>query len=304
MELPAHLMVLAAEQDGVLSWPQLAAAGVRPSTAQRQVGLGTWVKVRRGAYLVTPDRAGTHSRWVQARAVALTHPGAVLAGATAALVWGLHQVPAGPAEVVVPAARALRSTSDRRPHVWALEPGDTTFVRGMAVTTVSRTLLDLVRSHDRLVGLAVLDAAVRRRVATRADLESIRLRATGLPGSAHVADLWELADARAESGLESRVRLRCHEGGTPPDDLQVEIRDVEGALVARADMVLRRRTRRRSGLLLVEADGATAHSTADAVYRDRARANRLTALGHDILRFTWEDTIDPLAIPRAVRAAL
>jgi hypothetical protein len=304
MALPSDLLSLAQGQDGVLSWSQLAAGGISPSTAQRAVRLGAWVKVRRGAYLVTPDRAATHSRWVQARAISLTHPGAVLAGGTAALVWGLHQVPAGPAEVVVPAARALRSAPDRRPHVWGLEPGDTTVVRGMAVTTVTRTLLDLLRSNDRLVGLAVLDAAVRRRLATSADLDSLRRRAVGLPGSAHVADLWLLADARAESGLESRVRLRCHEGGTPPDDLQVEVRDDDGALVARADMVFRRRSRSRSGLLIVEADGASVHAAPDAVYRDRVRANRLTALGHDILRFTWEDTVDPLTIPRAVRAAL
>jgi len=201
--------------------------------------------------------------------VHLTHPGAVLAGATAASLWGMEQVPDGPAEVVLPPRKALSARPDLLPHVWALAGGDTTVLRGMQLTTRSRTVLDLVCRLDRLTALAVLDAALRRGHVVRTELPEMSRRTAGRPGTAMKADLWQLADGRAESALESRVRLRG-----------------------------------RSGLLLVEADGAAVHSSPDALHRDRVRSNRLTALGHDILRFTWRDTLDPWTIPSAVRAAM
>lgn len=46
------------------------------------------------------------------------------------------------------------------------------------------------------------------------------------------------------------------------------------------------------------------HSRLDAVLTDRSRANQLTAMGYDIIRFTWRDTLDELLIPRMLRAAL
>lgn len=303
MDLPPHLRRLAASQDGVLVWRQLAAAGLHPSVARREVHAGRWVRLRRGAYLVDARTSRAGSPWVQARAVHLAHPEAVLAGTTAAALWGMEQVPSGPAEVVLPPRRAVSSRPDLLPHVWSLTRDDTTVLRGMRLTTRSRTVLDLVCRLDRLTSLAVLDAALRHGHVVTAELPEMARRAAGRPGAAMKADLWRLADARAESALESRVRLRCIEGGVPPDDLQVEIRSRDGELLARVDMVMRARSRGRSGLLLVEADGAAVHASPDALHRDRVRSNRLTTVGHDILRFTWRDTLDPWTIPSAIRAA-
>ncbi len=303
MDLSQELRRQAASQDGVLAWHQLNRAGIHPSVAQREVRAGRWLRLRRGAYLVDMRPGRAESPWVQARAIALTHPGVVLAGSTAASLWGLGQAPAGTPDVVVPPRRPIGARRDLTPHAWVLRAGDVTTLRGMRVTTRLRTLLDLVCLHDRSDALAVLDAALRHGHASRADLSVLRQRAVGRHGAAAAVDLWELADGRAESGLESRVRLRCIDGGVPPDDLQVEIRSPGGALVARADMVVRRRSPGRSGLLLIEADGTGVHSAPAALYRDRGRANDVTASGHDMLRFTVADTIDPWTIPVAVRAA-
>lgn len=303
MQLPPGLRGLAAAQDWVLTGTQLREAGLHPSYAHRMVAAGRWVRVRRNAYLVEPRSTRANGHWVEARALVLTQPEAVVAGVTAARLWGLDQAPDGPPEIVVAPGRAVTSRSDLLPHVRDLADDDVTDLRGIRVTSLARTLVDLACAHDRLSVLALLDAVLRRRLVTSTALAALRGRAVGRPGSAHVADLWTLADGRAESGLESRVRLRCIDGGVPPDDLQVPVHDEQGGLVARVDMVRRRRSVGRGRLLAIEADGTSVHAAPEAVYRDRARGNELTSLGVDSLRFTWRDTCDPFTIPAAVRAA-
>jgi very-short-patch-repair endonuclease len=56
--------------------------------------------------------------------------------------------------------------------------------------------------------------------------------------------------------------------------------------------------------LIGEADGQAPHGQPAALYRDRRRQNRLVEAGWQILRFTWQDTLEPAYIPTVVRAAL
>lgn len=299
-----RLASLLRRQDGVVTTRQLLAAGLRDTDIRRLVRRGRLLRLRRGAYLAHPEREVVREWRVHARAASLTVPDVVIAGATAARLWGLDGVTGGPVEVVVPPTRSLRARRDLLPHARALVAEDVELLDGLAVTTPARTLADVVPTLDRPTALAVLDSALRRRLVGAAGLVEIGARVAGRPGSAHVADLWALADGRAESVLESRVRLRCLDGGLVPDDLQVEIRDDDGMVLARADMGFRTRSRPGRGWLLVEADGAAVHSGPEAVHVDRVRGNRLTARGCDMVRFTWRDTVDPLSIPRTVRAAI
>lgn len=297
------LEALAARQDGVVSWQQAQAQGVSEGAVRAHLRTGRWLRVRRGAYLL-PGQAGAQDAWVQARAVALTVPGAVVAGGLAARLWQVEGVPDGAAEVAVPRRHALRSRPDLVVPSVALLPSEVTSLRGVRVTTVARTLQDVVLRHDRLVGVAALDCALRRRLVRPEDLPSLRAGCAGRPGSRSTVDVWALADGRAESVLESRARVRCVDGGVPPEHLQLEVRDGVGVLRARVDLAWTSRRARGRGLLVVEADGVAVHGSPDALHRDRERSNTLAALGHDVLRFTYRDTLDALTIPCAVKAAL
>lgn len=309
--LAPPLMVLAGAQDGVLARRQLLAAGVCATTVRTRVRAGVWTPLLRGTYLVEPGHDPLRS-W--ARSAVLAAPGAVLVGGTAARLHGVEGVPRS-RTVEIASPRQVRTEPDRlrasqrrvaREHVVDLG--------GLPVTSVVRTLADLVPRLDRLDALAVLDSALHRALVDADGLAAAAALAACRRGAAAaerrggargegMADLWALADGRAESPLESRARCRCLDDGLVPRALQEEVRDAHGRLLARADMTFDRHDPSLPPLVL-EADGRGPHENPDALYRDRWRANALVALGHPVVRCTWRDTLSRLAIPTMVRAAL
>ena len=306
----ADLVVLARSQYGVVTRRDRDAFGVAPHVARRLVRRGAWVPLLRGSHLVEPLRAGRDLTRAWARSASLTEPGAVAALTTAAALHRLSGCrPFDGAQVLLPAGLAKRSRDHLDAPAAHLEPQDVVDLGGIATTSVPRTLADLLPVLGRLDGPAVLDSALARGALDAAGAARARALLRGRRGSLAVADLWDLADGRAESPLESRVRLRCADAGLAPDDLQVVVRDAHGRIIGRGDLGFRRRRQRpdrptRQGWLLVEADGQDVHSTPDALYRDRWRANALVAEGHDLVRCTWADTLSRTRIPAMVWAAL
>jgi hypothetical protein len=198
-------------------------------------------------------------------------------------------------------ARAKRVTDNGLClHQFVLRPGDVTTVDGIAVTTPARTLADLVLRSGRLISVSVTDSALNRRVITPDELGLVRAHISGRRGAASAKAWLDEADDRAESPLETRARLRAADGGLPPDELQYRVLDAAGCVVAIGDMAWLRGPRGVIG----EADGVDAHDNPVAVFRDRTRQNAIVAAGFAVIRFTWQDTLDPDTIPRAVRAAL
>ena len=298
-----QLGALARCQDGVLTRSQVLAAGVSEHELRALLDLATWLPLLRGTYLTQPWRQGRELQRSWARAALLSVPGSVVARSSAAVLHGLRGVPArGAVEVV--AERHVRPRGHLVPHRSRLGAADVVDLDGLAVTSPVRTLADLVPALPRLDALAVLDSALATRLVDGHDLARAAQAAAGHRGCRGAADLWALADRRAESPLESRVRLRCVEAGLPPQHLQLEVRDEHGHLLARADLAFDGRPERGDRPLLLEADGRSVHDAPEALHRDRWRQNALVALGYQVLRCTWADTLSPGAVPAMVRAAL
>lgn len=292
-------------QDGVLTAADAAAAGMMGPGLRRVLRRGEWAPLLRGTYLVEVDRSGMLLERSWARAAVLGVPVAVVGMGTAARLHGLQGVrPPGAVQVLVPPGAERRPRPGLDPHVTTLAPSDVVALAGLPVTSGVRTLADLVPRLSRLDALAALDSALRTGLVDAAGLRAAQAMVVGRRGSLAVADLWDLADGRAESPLESRVRLRCLDSGLVPDELQVPLRDEHGHVLARGDLGFRRRSRPSRGWLVVEADGQDVHSTPEALYRDRWRADTLVAPGHDVVRCTWVDTLRPVPVPAMVRAAL
>jgi very-short-patch-repair endonuclease len=170
-------------------------------------------------------------------------------------------------------------------------------VRGIPATSPARTLADLVLRSGREQAVAMMDAALRSgRVS---ELGLARAAVGRLPGARRAETWWALADRRAESALETRLRLLLMDAKLAPEELQWPIVDRVGRVIARLDLAW------PSHRLDVEADGAAVHETPAAVYRDRHRQNLLTGRGWTVLRFTWFDVLHrPRMIISSVAGAL
>jgi hypothetical protein len=217
----------------------------------------------------------------------------------------LHELPtpwpcAGDVHVALPPGREQVQRPGHAFHTWKLRADETCVVDGHRVTTLARTLVDLVCLRDRFSAVSALDAALRSGRVERTDLVQLRSTTVRRRGAARGRDWWLAADPRAESPLETRVRLRACDAGYPPDELQRRFELSPG--VAYADLAWRMPDGR---WLVVEADGASWHSAPAALYVDRARSNALLARGDVVvLRVVWADTVDVGRIAALLRRFL
>ncbi|MFL6179733.1 MAG: hypothetical protein ACJ74E_07785, partial [Actinomycetes bacterium] len=159
---------------------------------------------------------------------------------------------------------------------------------------------DLVPRLRRNQAVAFLDSGLNLGLLNPGALAEARRLAAGRPGAEICRSWWELADARAESALETWTRLDCLDGDVAPDQLQYPVTTKEGQLLGFGDLAWLRRRRP----LIGEADGAGVHAAPAALYRDRYRSNAFVAAGTDIIRFTWADARRPGRCAGMVRHAL
>ncbi|MFI1833691.1 hypothetical protein [Streptomyces olivaceoviridis] len=120
--------------------------------------------------------------------------------------------------------------------------------------------------------VSVLDSALHQGLLSQPDLVTIPAHLSGRRNARRARDWLRLTDARAESPLETRVRLICLDDGLSPPLLQWHVPDSEQGFSYRIDLGW------PAQLVGVEADGKHPHSTPQALYRDRYRQNRLATL--------------------------
>ncbi|MGN9811862.1 hypothetical protein ACTMSW_21195 [Micromonospora sp. BQ11] len=257
----------------------------------------------RAAYLVDADLHDAIPRRARIRAATASFgPCAAVVLETAAelhRIGGSRQVDQIHLSLPGPAARPARlAHPDVVVHQLVIPPAHLVTVDGMITTAPVRTVADLVLRLDRYAAVSVLDSALNRGLAAEADLLLISKLIRGRRGATAARGCLAEADGRAQSPLETRTRLRCVDGRVPPDVLQLEVRDDDGYLLGIGDLGW------RAPRVIAEADGRGPHGTPDAAYADRRRQNRLVNAGWTVLRFTWQDTLDPHYIPWTVRQAL
>ena len=261
---------LASRQWGVVSRRQLRGCGLSGSTVDRWVEAGRLHRVHPAIYAVGHERLSAEGHL--AAALLYAGPGAALSAGTAAWWWGLWPDPPGVVHVVVPGRRA----GVRGVRIHRTRSIERTQHRGLPVTTVERTLLDVA---------AVVPPAKLRRTLAEADYRRLLdlpavegLLGRGRPGAAALRNALAAHTprfARTRSELEQRFLLLCAKSGVPLPEVNVT---VEGFLV---DALWRHRN------LVAELDGHAAHATPARVERDRRRDLALRAAGFVVLRYTW-----------------
>ena len=233
-----------------------------------------------------------------AGAALLVPADAVVSGRSAAYLLGLRDSvdDAAPVEVTVPPGRRFGPVAGLRVRRASVPASDTTVRSGHRCTVVLRTALDVARLEPLLDSVPLLDAMLGRAFVDPAPLT---VAAAALPsgrGCRRARQAVALADERAESPPESRLRVLLTLAGLPPVP-QWRVGRADGLFVARVDLAY------PSARVAVEYDGAW-HGAPGELHRDRRRINALVAAGWRVLYVTAADMHRPEQVVARVRALL
>jgi Protein of unknown function (DUF559) len=167
-----------------------------------------------------------------------------------------------------------------RVHVAALPPDHVVSCRGVLLTSVPRTAIDLARTLPFAQGVAVADSALQAGLTSKSELAAVIADCPRWPGLQRAREVTAFSDARSESVLESLSRAVFHQSGLPPPDLQVWVGD-DDEIIGRADFLWRRYN------TIGEADGAIKYQTPARARTQLERDARLRAAGYEVVHFTW-----------------
>ncbi len=214
----------------------------------------------------------------------------VLGGAAAAEVLGAScGARDAPVEVVVPFGRT-RSREGLVVRTDLLATDEVTAVAGVPVTTPWRTAYDLARRLPPVEAVVAVDALARAFAFPPSAL--LTVGEPGARGSRRLPGVVHRADARAESPMETRIRLAIADAGLPVPVLQHPVGPYRLDLAYPAVR------------LGIEYDGR-AHLTPARARRDLDRQAYLTARGWTVLRFPASDVLrGPRTVAAQVRGAL
>ena len=255
------------------------------SKAWRQLGRGVYIDAELG---VTPlVRIQAAELWLPAEAV--------ITARSAAQVWGVDL--ADPDDLVeVMSARRIRPMPGLIVRAAHIAADEVTVHRGIRLTTPLHTAWEIARALPEISAIGWIDALARRRRLSRRELRAHVRRHIGEPGSRAAGRTLELSDPRAESPLESRLRIEMLRAGLPVPIPQFDVL-VDGFFLARLDFAW---PAFRFG---VEYDGQW-HADTGQLHRDRSRLRELNAAGWRIFHVTREDMRDIPALMRQIAAAL
>ncbi|MGK5114161.1 hypothetical protein [Geodermatophilus sp. CPCC 205506] len=216
------------------------------------------------------------------RAAALAVGGDLVAcHSTAASVWGFDVLGDRTLHFLGPPQLVNRRLPGVQVHPSSLGTDDAVLVGGVWRTPPARTACDVVRTTAPIDGLATLDAALRAGACTREQLAAAAADQAGLRQVIRLRELVPVADAAAESPMESRMRWRFLDAGLPAPRLQVRL--VGAGRRHFLDMGWEEQS------VGAEFDGLEAHMTREQLDADRSRHNWVTAHRWTLLHFTASD---------------
>ena len=261
---------------------ELLATGLSSAAIGAARRRGDLVSLQRGIYV----RPGSVPPLERARAalLAVAEPGAAASHHTAARVHGL-ELPNEKARVehiTIPRAERRPHRPTLRLHTARLPDADLEEKGGVALTGLSRTLVDLARLLHEADAVWAVERALAAGRVTQVELEASARRLARAPGILRAKARYRSARPRSGSLLETKARLILVAAGLAEPVLQLPVVRPDGRH-ALLDMAYEEH---RVG---IEMDGERFHALPEAVYRDRWRQNDVSIGGWTILRFTWRD---------------
>lgn len=293
-----RLLDIAATKDGLIVRADVTAAKLSSAQWVARVEAGIWLAAAPGVW----HHCARPLTWEMRLRAGLRHLGkrAAIFGTSAAAWWELDDAATDDVEFVVPRAKRYQDLPLRVHTTTSWSAGDVLTHRGLRVTSVTRTILDLAatRAPPRLIEAAI-DSGVRKRLtAVPVIVERAQdIAERGPRGTALVFEL--LLDAGGESRLERRFLALMRSNGLPRPRCQVVHRS-DGKVVARVDFQFE-----RAGIV-VEVSGRVGHASDRHRRADARRRNQLW-LEHRlrVIEFTTADVVeDPEYVVATITTAL
>ena len=243
------LDIVSARLDGLITYAELRELGLGSHAVDSLIRRGELVRTRRGIYVpgelwraADPDQR--YRLFVLSTTLAARRP-LVLSHGSAAVMHGLPLIGAWPrmVHVIDPDASGGSTARFTTSHRGTPAP-EPVHVDGIAVTSLARTLVDVAASTRFLVGVTMIDHALRverervegearrgirgRRALTREDLFA-ELAAVNPRGGARLAErAIAFGNGLSANAGESLSRVRMFQLGFEVPELQVCFPDVDG----------------------------------------------------------------------------
>ena len=304
---------LIAEQSGVFLRREALACGFDDKAIRRMCTSGRWWRVRQGCYCFA-DVWSTYTpeerHLTLARAVLRVTPGPVALSHTTALlahgiaVWGAELSRVHVTRLDRGAARIERDVVH---HVGVCPEDDVTEIGGLPVVTPARAVIEAATILTQQSALVSADSSLFLRRCTPDDLRAMFASMMHRPGSQKIHVVLHHMDGRAESVGETLGRHLFWRQGLPMPDLQFEVYDEFGHLVAVTDFAWHEQK------VFGEFDGRLKYARSlrvgeelgDAVFREKRREDMVRGLTrYGCGRLVWDDIFRPRDTGRRFRSIL
>lgn len=294
-------------------WSQLASQhhGYFTTTHAHDAGYGRYdlaaairghelVRLRRGVYAVATEhqeRTDEERHVVLCRAVlARLGPNVALSHQSGSTLFGHDQW--GWDQSVVHVTRldgnAGRLEAGVQHHRSRVDEADLAERDGILTFREERVVVESAVELGTERGLCIVDACLR---GGRVSKELLIARAESIPdwpGSRHARLAVRLGDGRAATVGETRSRYLFWRSGVPPAELQWEVRDSDGRLVAVTDFGWPEADHcgEFDGRRKYLRDLRPGEEPADAVFREKVREDRIRDCSKGMSRWIWADLSD------------
>ncbi|MGC3995701.1 MAG: hypothetical protein QM779_16550 [Propionicimonas sp.] len=283
----------------VISYHEWFESGRTRQDLRNELASGSVRKVRRSMLTDVPASAGPREQHLaRVRAAArFLGPRTYFSRFSAAAIHGLPLMNRRYEEVTVYRAGGGHGSVAPTIHARraALSPDDVTELDGLPVTSLARTVADLIRELPFAEAVMVADAALGRKVPRLeigeliSDGRGCRLAATALA----------FADGDAESPGESLSRVRMWEGGLVMPVLQHVVVDHDGTFLGRTDFYWEHCD--TAGEFDGEAkygELAGGRSPTEVIMEEKRRQGRIGDVVNHLTRWTWPEIDNGVMVRR------
>jgi very-short-patch-repair endonuclease len=271
-----ELARFASAAHGVVTRAELLRVGVSADEIRWRLRTGALLREHRGIYRVGHRAPSTDARYLAA--VLAGGEGALLRGRAAAYLWQVVRGRAPAPELITRTERRIEGVTTRRCRL--LDARDATSVRGIPVTTVPRTLVDIAATLPiDALARACHEAGVRYRT-TPAAVEAVLARRPTSPGAKRLRQVIHGDVHVTLSKLEARFLELLRQEGLP---LPVTNRPAGGRRVD---------CRWPEHRLTVELDGYRFHNSRYSWEQDRRREREARARGDEFRRYSYGDVTE------------